>query len=300
MISTWLIIIIIAYFFFSLSNLGDKLVLSGPPKPISYTFYVGLMNAPTLLLIPFIDISLPGGLFIWVIADAVAFVLGMYFVYKAVEKFEVTKVMTVVGSIQPIFIFILSWIFLGQQKLLFLQILSFILLLIGSFLISLEKNLKMSFDYAKFTLAAGLMFSIDYVFSKIVYLAVPFLTGFFWMKILIFVLVLPLLLVKKYRKDILGKNNVVTKETGPFFLFAQFSGGTANILQSFAVSIVPAVMIPIASSLRGVQYTFLFFITLFLSVFFPKILKEEISVSIIVRKLFAIVLIGAGLLILVL
>jgi len=296
----WLVVIILAYFFFSLSNLGDKLVLAGRAKPISYTFYVGLMNAPTLLLIPFIDIKVPGGLFIWIFADAVAFVLGMYFVYKAVEKFEVTEVMTVVGSVQPVFIFILSWFFLGQQKLVGLQILAFLLLLLGSFLISLEKNLKLSSGYLKFTLAAGLMFSIDYVFSKVVYLAVPFITGFFWMKLLIFILVLPLLFFKKNRKDIFGKKNISIKKTGPLFLFAQFSGGAANILQSFAVYIVPVALVPVASSLRGVQYVFLFLITLFLTIFFPKILKEGISKEIIIRKIISIILIAGGLALLVL
>ncbi|MCX6721325.1 MAG: DMT family transporter [Candidatus Staskawiczbacteria bacterium] len=299
MILSWLLVIILAYLFFSLAYLGDKLVLAGPPKAISYTFYVGMMNAFALLLLPFTRLTLPSNLFGWVIADAIVFVLGLYFMFSAVEKFEVSKVMTTVGAVQPIFVFILAWLFWGPQVLEKADVLAFSMLLLGSILISMEKEFKSSLGYIKMTLIAALMFSFDYIFSKVVYLSVPFLAGLFWMKFLVFIFVLPLLLFKKNRRDIFNKQNIMGKKTKGLFVFAQSAGGIANILQAFAISLAPVAVLPIVNSLRGVQYIFLFLITLFISAFFPKILKEEISSSIIIRKIVSIILIVAGLAILI-
>jgi hypothetical protein len=73
----------------------------------------------------------------------------------------------------------------------------------------------------------------------------------------------------------------------------------ANFLQSFAISLSPVAFLAIVNSLRGIQYIFIFLITLFFSVFFPRILKEEISKSIIIQKSISIGFIVVGLALLV-
>ena len=114
---SWLLIIILAYFFFSLSNLGDKFILSGPPKPTSYTFYVGLASLSVIVLIPFIGFGFPSvKIFFWIIAEAIVYVLGLYTMFSAVEKFDVSRVITTIGATQPIFIFALTWIFWGRSQ----------------------------------------------------------------------------------------------------------------------------------------------------------------------------------------
>jgi hypothetical protein len=173
------------------------------------------------------------------------------------------------------------------------------LLIIGGIIISAEKNLKKTEGYLKITLLASLLFSFEYIFSKMVYLQQPFLQGLILMRVCIALFALLLLLPKNNRKEIFNKKIVQNKKTEAFFVFAQFSGGVANFLQAFAVSLAPIAFLPIVNSLRGVQYVFLFFITLFLSVFFPKILKEEISRKVIFRKIISIILILTGLAILI-
>ena len=67
-----------------------------------------------------------------------------------------------------------------------------------------------------------------------------------------------------------------------------------------AVGIIE-VQIPYLSlmnALRGLEYVFLFLITLFFTKFFPRILTEEISHKALLRKGFALVLIIIGLYIL--
>ena len=110
----WLVVIILAYFFFSLSSLGDKLILAGPPKPILYAFYVGMVNISVLIFLPFIKIGFPDlkSLF-WIILEAAVYVSALYAMFSALEKFEVSRAMTTIGGTQPIFIFVLGWLFFG-------------------------------------------------------------------------------------------------------------------------------------------------------------------------------------------
>ena len=297
---TWLLVIILAYFFFSLSYLGDKLILSGPPKPRSYTFYVGAISIFVVVFIPFIKFGLPPEkILFWIIAEAVVYILGLYAMFSALEKFEVSKVMTTIGATQPIFVLVLSALVWGWQPLNKTDIFAFVLLLLGSALISYEKNSKVTGNYLKITLLASLLFSFDYVFSKIVFLNQPFLQGFIWMRIFVFLFALLFLFSKNIRKEIFQKKNILNKKTGSIFLGTHFSGGVANILQSFAIFLAPVAFLPIVNSLRGIQYVFLFLITLFFTIFFPKILKEEISKGILIQKIISIILIVAGLALLV-
>lgn len=292
----WLLVIIIAYLFFSLSSLADKFVLAGPVKAKSYTFYIGLLNIFAIFFIPFTSFSLPGFTALpWIILESIVYVLGIYFMFSAVEKFEVSSVTSAIGSLQPIFIFILMFIFWGAQAIDKVEILAFALLLIGGYLISQEKNTKITKEHLKIIFLSALMFSLDYIFSKMVFLNQPFLQGLIWMRLFSFILILCMLFSDKTRKEIFKKKNVASKKNNLVFFFGQLFGGTAVFLQSFAISLAPIVFLPVVNALRGIQYVFLFIIILFLSFFYPKILKEKISKKIVIQKIISILLIIAGL-----
>ena len=202
----WLIVIILAYLFFAFSSFGDKLVLAGKPKPNSYTFYVGVVGIFVILFIPFINFGFPNNAGLtWIILDAVVRILGMYAMYAALEKFDVSKVMATIGATQPVFIFVLTWIFLDHQMIPIIDILAFVILLAGSIIISIDKNLKITGDYLKITIFSSIMFSLDYIFTKLVFLNQPFLQGVVWTGIFIFLFVFVFLLTKKSRKEIFAK-----------------------------------------------------------------------------------------------
>jgi uncharacterized membrane protein len=296
----WLLVTILAYLFFSFSSLGDKLVLSGKPKPNSYTFYVGVFGIFVVLFIPFIKFGFPdnSGL-TWIILDAIVRILGMYTMYSALEKFDVSKVVATIGATQPVFIFGLTWIFLGHQIMPVMDMIAFIILLVGSVIISIDKSLKVTRDYLLITLFSSVMFSLDYVFAKLVFSTQPFFQGIIWVGIFIFLFVFIFLFTEKSRKQIFAKKMVFNKKTGFSFILAQVSGGTANLLQSSAIFLAPVVFLPTINSLRGIQYIFLFIITLFISYFYPKVLKENFSRKIILQKIISIIFIAIGLALLV-
>jgi len=296
MIFSWLLVSILAYFFFSLSYLGDKLILSGKPKPMVYTFYVGIISIFGLVLIPFTPLLWPTWqTVVWIIAEALVYTIGLYTMFVAVKKFEVLKVMTTIGATQPVFIFFIAWLIWGPQPVSSNSIIAFVLLLIGSVLISLEKSFHIFGDYLGLTIMSSFFFSLDYIFSKLIFLSEPFLTGFLYTRVAIFLLTLLFLIPAKNRRQIFSKENLTSQKTNLRFLWTHASGGIATLLQSFAISLAPIAFLPIVNSLRGIQYVFLFFITLFLSIYFPKILKEKISRTILIQKIISIILIVAGL-----
>src|SRR5437870_1756435 len=99
----WLFIIILAYLFFSFSFFGDKLVLSGPPNPRLYTFYVAAMGLIVVIFLPFVSLRLPDPMsLLWIVLDSFAYVLALYAMFLVLGKFEVSRVVTTIGAIQPI------------------------------------------------------------------------------------------------------------------------------------------------------------------------------------------------------
>jgi len=112
----WLLIAILSYFFFSLASLGDRYLLIGPPKPKVYAFYVGVLGIIVVLVLPFVQFSLPS-----FSTAALSFFTGLVFVlslislYYGLEKFEVSRIVPALGGFLPIFTFILGFFILNQQ-----------------------------------------------------------------------------------------------------------------------------------------------------------------------------------------
>jgi len=296
----WLLIIILAYFFFALTSFGDKVVLDGPARPKLYTFYVGLLNFLIIALIPFIEFNVPKvDVFLWIILEAIVYVMGMYTMFVVIEKFEVSRVIPAIGAIQPLLILILTGLFFGAAIFNGKNLLAFFILLLGSIIISTKEKFKINIKYLLLLFFSALMFSLDYIFSKFVFLRQPFLTGFIWMRIFSFLFVMLFLFDRQLRKQLFTKEHNLNKKTGAIFLLTQSSGALATILQSFAISLAPVAYLATVNSLRGIQYVFIFIITLFVSYFFPRIEKEDISKKVIIQKVIAIALIIIGLIILI-
>lgn len=297
---SWLIIAIVAYLFFSLSFFGDKLMLSGHQNAKLYTFYVGMLSLVVIFLIPFVRLEIPNFFTIfWIALAAITSLAGIYSMFVALEKFEVSKVMPTIGGLQPLFILVLTWVFWGFQNISIWQYVAFGLLLLGSLVISVEKKPSLTTQYLKLTLFSSFMFSLNYVFSKLVFEALPFLEGVIWILIFTFIFVLPMLLDGNMRSQIFTRKSTFNRRAGVIFLLTQLSGGVANLLQSLAISLAPVAYLAIVNALKGVQYVFLFLLTLLFSIFFPRIFKEKISKKVLAQKIVSIAIIATGLVILV-
>jgi len=292
----WLIIAILAYFFLALSSLGDKVYLKGKENPKSYVFYVGLLSGLVILLIPFIkDFSLPSlDILIWPILEGGVYILALYSMYYALERFEVSVVVPTMGGLQPIFILLLSMGFFQFTEISLQNIVALIVLIIGTFLISSSgKNVKIKGKELLFSLLPAALFALDVILTKQVFLTEPFLNGLVFMRITSCVVVLFFLLNKKFRKNIFKRTNI-KKSKANIFLMAQSAGGLGILLQSYAISLVPVLGLATLNALKGVQYIFLLIMTIIISAFFSKTLNEKFDKKTFSLKLVSIIIIAVG------
>ena len=302
---SWLFIIILSYLFFSFSFFGDKLILSAKSasaalNPKFYTFWIGVMNILVIFLLQFTTLSLPSVMtMVWIIATSLVSTLGLWAMFCALQKFEVSRVMPTIGALQPIFVLLLSCLVWGGQVISGRILLAFTLLLFGSIIISIEKTSKITGEFLVLNITASFLFSLGYLFSKFVFLHQTFLQGLFWIGLSTFLFSLIFLTDTALRSQVFSKKATVNKKTAILFIFTQTAGGIANILQSLAIYLVPISYLAIANSLRGIQYIFLFVITIFFTLFSPSILKEEISKKVIIQKTCSVLAIILGLAILV-
>jgi len=296
----WLIAAVSAYFLFAVASLGDRYLLIGPPSPKIYAFYVGTLGITVLLLAPFVGFFIPDvSQIMFSFWTGAIFVLSLLVLYYGLEKFQVSRIIPAIGGFMPIFTLILAYFIISRENAFGWQgALPFGLLVAGSIFISLEKSFKFSLKALFFAAVPAFLLSLYFVLAKIGYSNLGFWPGFIWIRIGSFLTALLLMFFKDVRSEIFRKKASFTKKTGTIFIFNQVIGAGAVILQNWSLALVSAVHISFVSALQGIQYVFLFIITLLISFKNPAILKEKISRKIIFQKIAATALIGAGLAIL--
>ena len=299
--ATWLIIIVLAYFLYSLSSLGDKLVLNQSQSPRAYVFFVGILSLVVLLLIPFagLDFSNADKL-IWPALASLFFMGGLYFLYLGVNRFEVSRVVPIVGALQPVLILFFGWLLFGNESIKQGYLLAFCVIFFASLILSFEKKISLTKDLLKVSFISAILTSLNFIFLKIVFENMSFLQGTIWVGIFNAVISLLLITSRPLRQEIFSKKEFFTKKSLLTVIITQFFGGLAGFLQNLAISLAPVFALAIINALRGVQYVFLFFITLVLSFFYPGVFYEKVSIKLILQKGIAILLIIYGLAILVL
>ena len=300
----WLLITISSYLILAIVSLVDKYLLtSSIPNPKVYTFYVGTLGILVLLIAPFIGFYIPeiSQIILSLLTGAI-YIYALFWFFKSLRLFETSRVVPAIGGMTPLFSFGLIYILSsGKEILSFPEIIAFILLIFGSILITLERKKLITFKSLRFSVLTAFLFSLGLVLVKYVYLAQPFWNAFIWMRIGGFLLALGFFIfAPEIKKEIFQKREYSPKKTTVIFLSNQAAGAGANILQNWAIFLAPLIYVPIINALAGTQYLFLFIFAIFLSLKFPKIIKEEVSKAIILQKIIAILLIGAGLVLLVL
>lgn len=293
----WLIVIVSAYFIFALTTLIDRYLLLGPPNPKSYSFYVGTLGIFTVLLIPFVGFSVPSlsQLFLALLTGAI-YIFALLALFTCLEKYEASRAVPAIGGLLPLFVFGLVY-FLPQSKEILTQkeLTAFILLILGSVVITFRKSKSITFNSFIFSAITAILFAIAFVLTKFVYLAQPFWSGFIWMRIGGFIVAITFIFTKEVKEETIQKKFTFQKKTGIIFLMNQLMGAGGLILQNWAIALAGIFYLPFINALQGIQYLFLLIFSFLFSSKFPYILKEEISREILFQKIIAILLIGAGL-----
>jgi drug/metabolite transporter (DMT)-like permease len=288
----WYVFALLAPAFWAMNNVFIKFLITN--KFQSYfpmIFTVVFMDALFALAVPTfapIVVSFPYSIIALIVG--LMPLLAFWFYSKALIMEEVTRIITLFQLI-PVFVVFLSVIFLnevlGMQKYF-----GIFLIVVASILVSYKKSGSKPFSSAlKFMMPFGVIIAAYTISDKILLGHLDYWSLFFWNVLGTFCGVMLLLSLPKLRKET-GK---IIIAAGKKAVFTTFIGEGLYVIGTIcslvALSLVDA---SLASSLFGLQPFYVFFYTLFLSIFLPRILKEEISKSIISLKISAIALVFLG------
>ncbi len=290
----WLVLTIFAMFLFALIGVIQgaaikKFSINGRIYLFYTMFLQGALGCLTFLFKPiffhgffFASISILSGFF---------FVYGLLPYMKSIEFEEVSR-MNPLFNLSPIFVLILSLILLNTG-LSSSQLIGFVFLLIGGFLISIKKikgtiKLSRGFWYMVLTnLILGFYFiATDYLFKNYDYWS-----SFAFVQLGILIAASSLILFRNYSIN-KTKNTIKLKRIALIFIF------TDAVLSIFAVALrnvaIKLSSATIVTSFGGIQSLFVLIITLLVSFKFSAILKEETSKKTIILKMFSIALLILG------
>src|SRR3989344_4747471 len=114
--SNWIYFVLIAQFIWAFTSVIDKIVISKGyiKSPLVYIVLNGLMNIFLIFLLPFVGFE-PLKLIDFLVAlfAGIALSAAVTIYYKAVQYDEISKI-KMIDQIGPIFVLILSFLFLGE------------------------------------------------------------------------------------------------------------------------------------------------------------------------------------------
>lgn len=296
---SYLLIAIFAYFINAAVSVTDKFLVSKKiPDSIAYAFYIGILSIFACLFIPFIKFSVPPiKILLIALASGAIFLFALLLFFSVLFKEEVSRISAIVfGGLMPIFVLIFSALIIGE-KLSINQIIAFVFLVAGSALIYRPDKTAgggQNKHFIKLFLTAA-FFALSYVLAKWVYIYQPFMNGFIWTRIGSFLAALFLFIFPKNRQAIFKTGKSVKARSGFLLAGNKALAGLYFVLFNWAISMGSVTMV---NALQGIQYVFIFLITLLLSSKFPDIIKEDLDKREIWKKFLAIILIGIGLVVL--
>lgn len=293
----WLSIAIASYALNAVSLVTDKFLLSNKvTRPAVFTMLICFLGILSVVLLPFgwsaptlfqLMIELTAGLL---------FAAALLLMFVALDKGEASRVVPFLNGLQPIFILPIVW-FLVDERITGKFIYAFILIVAGSILITWGKGKAKKQAYL-WAIVAALLFAVSLALSKYAYnLAGTFITPFVMTRIGSFIFSIGLLAMPSNIRLLRKEMKRPTERNIWLVVMGQATGAVSSLLYNLAIAIAVNAT-ALINALQGLQYVFLLAIVAFISHKFPKIMKEQMSRSILIQKIMATALIIGGLAIL--
>lgn len=290
----WIILVLIATVIWSISGIINKFCrVRYIESSLGYLIFIAPVSFFAIILLlfePFTLLPLREALF--ALLTGAAITLGYYLYLEAIHKEEISKVYILFGT-TPLFVLVLATIFL-KEVLTIHQYMAFVLIFIGSTLVSfkkVEEKIKLT-SGALLILVSSLAFSVQDVIFK--YISEINLTtmmlyreGGYLASILLILLISAK--ARKYTKKVI--KDLSLKQTALVYS-AEILGMTGVFLVYLAIQRGPVSLVTVT---QGFETIFIFILTILISLFLPKILKEEINIKTITIKTVSIVLMLGGL-----
>ena len=288
----YVVIAIIAYVAFAINSVVDKFLLrKSIQDAATYAFYTGVLSLSALLLFPF-GFSIPT-LYIVIVALAsgACFVYALIAFYVSLKNQDASVVLPTIGAIVPVITLVFSY-FLTGERLALPEIIGLSLLVFGTALLSGNRREHKQGSWLSMALLGAVLFAMSFSLAKVVYLNQSFISGLIWTRLGLGLGAATILLAPGARRKIFHTTRTLPRASGALFFAGQILAAGGGIMQNLAVSLGS---VTIVNALQGTQFAFLFVLTWFLSNRYPKILREDYTFPAVVRKSLAVVIIGAGL-----
>lgn len=290
---SWLFFAIAAPFLYGITNFFDKYLIEKRVRnPMLLTFIGGLVAAIIGLIIWLIR-GLPGMSFhsaTILIVSGIIFQWAVIPYYKALQKEDVSRIVPLFQVI-PVFALILAAIFLGEQ-LRSNQVFGFCVILVGGILLSIERFDRTIFQLRRsfwFMMLSGLMYVLPFVFFKSV--EQPFWNALIFELLGLSLGSLLLLAVPKIRRSIVTEFPNISVFTWWPISINEILDIAAKMSTFYATTLVAVSLVTVMGAF---QPFFVLLLGLALTVWFPKIVKENIQKKTLFLKLIATVIIFLG------
>lgn len=267
----WFLLIISAIFFFSWTNILDKILVDKYAKnPILSIAACNILTAPLLLILIVLwpPAMLDNGSLLVLFIATLLSMLGGALYYKIMQKSEASRVIVVLQT-APVFIMILAITFLGERPDA-IKVLGVLSIVTASILVSKKSGL--SFDrWSLVAAVSSFIFAVYFITLKSVLQSYDAWSVFIW-NIIIAVSAITAfspLYIKKLRENIREKPKIVIVAVASQICF--FCG---HILRLNALRMTEAALI---GAIGGIQPIIVFGLSYALSRLSPTFFKEDFS-----------------------
>ncbi len=288
---TWILFSILTALTWAMVNIIDKYVLTKwikwPVVPVMILGVVGLAFSAVIYLLHGFE-PMTTAQILWAFASGFFYILMIYFYFKAVQIEEISRVIPLF-YLGPLFILVLAAIFLGES-LSPNAYAGVVLLVLGSILISFKGSIRVSFGKAFWlVMLSAFTFAISQVITEYLLESVDYWTIFSYSRIGVFLILVPIFLMH-------GKLFFrMLKEKGTKAVAVVSFNEVLNMMGLLFLTIAASIgYITVVNALSSLQPLFVLLLTIFISVFYPKILKEELGKSTLILKFVSVAMMITG------
>ncbi len=291
---SWILFAIIANVLFAVSNVFDKFLIEKRVRdPLALTVFGGWIDLLFALVIVLIHgLSITSSWQIGVLLLSGIFVeLALIPYFKALSLEDASRISPLFQSM-PVFVLLLSYVFL-RETLTHRQLLGFLLILCGGFIVSMQKTDSGIFKIRKafwWVLLASMLWALPAVMFKFVVIKQNFWDAlaceFFGVAIGATILFL------LYSTRVLEQIRDIRAGTWSILNINELIYIAGRVSNFYAISIG---FVSLVAVFGGTIPLFVFLFGFVLSIWFPEVIKEDITRASIVTKISAIILVACGL-----
>lgn len=281
---SWFPIAIIAQVILGTSAVFDKMLLKRSVfNPAAYTFWLGILGGLAVVLIPFGVFALPVTAIATALIAGALFLLAMLFLFLSLHKTEASKSLLLIGGITPVATLLIGSFF-PEGTLTTADVVGFILLVFGGFVLFLSDKKEIRGSVALLAIASAISFGLSNTLTKQVFSEGSFTAGFFWVKVGGVLFVLLFLLIPSLRRTIFSAIHRDNTQHHTLYLFNRVYAAGGSILVNVAIFLAHPALVEATQSMK---YAVIFIASWFL-------LGEHFRGKVLVGKIIALFFIVGG------